>query len=275
MGNIPAGMSGPDRRFLERLMAGLRSDNRVAALFLGGSHAAGTADEHSDLDLYLITSDAAFESLRSERKALLGALGEIVFLEEHSDFGFLMLLFIYADGVHGEIALAPARDLHDVHGGPHVVLLDRKGLLEGREFETFRLDQESRARVTESLLRWFWYDRGLLYVALARENLWSAHHYLELCRERCLTLARLLAHPGIWPGGHEKAEAMLDTAMLALFEPTVVPLDSDRMYRAAHKVTDLYLQLGPEAARMFEASFPDRLVETQLKRSIEVLGSEH
>lgn len=275
MGNIPAGMSGPDRRFLERLMAGLRSDDRVAALFLGGSHAAGTADEHSDLDLYLITSDAAFESLRSERNALLQALGEIVFLEEHSDFGFLMLLFIYADGVHGEIALAPARDLNDVHGGPHVVLLDHEGLLEGREFETFRLDHDARARIVESLLRWFWYDRGLLYVALARENLWSAHHYLELCRERCLNLARLLGHPGVWPGGHEKAEGMLDAAMLALFEPTVVPLNSDKVDRAARRLTDIYLQLGPEAARRFDASFPDRLVETQLKRSFAVPEGEH
>lgn len=275
MGDIPAGIGGPDRRFLERLMASLRSDDRVAAFFLGGSHAAGTADEYSDLDLYLITTDAAFESLRSERKALLHALGEIVFLEEHSDFGFLMLLFIYTDGVHGEIAMAPARDLHDVHGGPHVVLLDNEGLLEGREFETFRLDHDARIRIADGLLRWFWYDRGLLHVALARDSLWTAHHYLELCRERCLTLARLLAHPGVWPSGHEKAEGMLDAATLALFEPTVVPLDSDLMYRAARRLTDIYLQLGPEAARTFGASFPDRLVETQLKRSPAMPESEN
>ncbi len=269
MDDIPIRIAGGDRTFLEGLLARVRFDDRVAALFLGGSHAAGTADKYSDLDLYLIAADAAYESLRSEREGLLRSLGEIVFLEEHSDFGFLLLLFIYADGVHGEMALAPARDLHEVHGGPHLVLLDNEGLLTGRDFEASRLDRADRADIVGRALKWFWYDRVLLDVALARANPWTAHHHLERCRERCLDLAWLRAHPGVWPGGHEKAERMLDAATRALFEPTVVPLDADQMHRAARRLTDLYLRLGPEAARMCDISFPDRLVETMMGRSID------
>ena len=42
---------------LDRFVGACREDTRVVGAFLGGSHAAGTADEYSDLDLYLIVGD--------------------------------------------------------------------------------------------------------------------------------------------------------------------------------------------------------------------------
>src|SRR5438093_9783266 len=41
---------------LQRVVAACESDTRVVAAFLGGSFAAGRADEQSDLDIYLITT---------------------------------------------------------------------------------------------------------------------------------------------------------------------------------------------------------------------------
>ena len=266
MDGIPVSVGGADRRFVEELVARVREDARVAALFLGGSHAAGGADEHSDLDLYLIATNDGYESLSSERRDLLHSLGEIVFLDEHSDFGFLLLLFIYADGVSGEMALAPARDLDEVHGGPHLVLWDGKGLLTDREFPAGHLDKSGRTAIVRRLLTWFWYHRALLDVALARGNLWTAHHHLEQCRVHCLDLAWLRAHPGVWPGGYEKAERMLDPATLTSFAASVAPLDAGQMHRAAAQLTDLYLHLGRELADANGAQWPDRLVETVMGR---------
>jgi hypothetical protein len=48
---IPTSIESADRGFLERLIARVSSDDRVTALFLGGSHASGNADPYSDLDL--------------------------------------------------------------------------------------------------------------------------------------------------------------------------------------------------------------------------------
>ena len=76
---IPDTVGGADRTFLERLIARLDADHRVAALFLGGSHATGTADEYSDLDLTLITTDEGWESVHAERRELLSSLGEAIF----------------------------------------------------------------------------------------------------------------------------------------------------------------------------------------------------
>ncbi|HEX6383969.1 MAG TPA: nucleotidyltransferase domain-containing protein [Anaerolineae bacterium] len=44
---------------IDRFVASCRADERVVAAFLGGSYARGAADEYSDLDLYLITTDRA------------------------------------------------------------------------------------------------------------------------------------------------------------------------------------------------------------------------
>ena len=70
---------------LERFVAACREDTRVVAAFLGGSHAAGTADEYSDLDLYLIVGDKNYDTFFAERRAFLGRLGDPVFFEEHVD----------------------------------------------------------------------------------------------------------------------------------------------------------------------------------------------
>jgi predicted nucleotidyltransferase len=259
---IPASIEGADRGFLKRLIARAGSDDRVTALFLGGSHASGNADAYSDLDLYLITTDAGYDGVLAERKEILRSVGDIVFLEEHSDFGFLLLLYIFADGVHGEIALAPARALDDVHSGPHKVLVDKERLIRDHVFPTGGLEDLTRRELVRKSLVWFWYDRSLLHTALRRGNLWTAHFYLERCRERCLDLAWLRSHPHNWPGGHEKAEVVLDSEMLEQLASTMARLQGGDITRAATQVTNFFEEVGAEVAEDVGVDYPKRLAET-------------
>lgn len=248
-----------DRRFLDDLVAKSSGDERVCALFLGGSHASGTADDLSDLDLYLVTYDGVSESFREDRRAFMSSLGDAVFLEEHEQFGFLMLLFIFDDGVHGEIAIAPARDLSTIHSGPYIPLLDRDGILEDRDFPAWRLDDGERTSIVRRLLVWFWYDRRLLEVALARGQLWTAHCYLERCRVACVDLTRIRDRPEMWPGGYEKSEGMVGDGALEALAASVVPLERPQMRRAARIVTECYLDIGREVAGRDGVEFPERL----------------
>ena len=133
---------------LDRFMAASREDTRVVAAFLGGSHAAGTADEYSDLDLYLIVGDQNYDTFFAERRTFLGQLGEAVFLEDFSDFGFDMVVFILSGGVEGELALGRASGFDHIHGGPFEVLVDKEGILEGR---VFPLHQPSQVEQRETL----------------------------------------------------------------------------------------------------------------------------
>jgi len=62
------------QHLLDRFTAACRADTRVVAAFLGGSYALGTADLYSDLDLYLITTDEAFDDFLAGRDAFIRSL---------------------------------------------------------------------------------------------------------------------------------------------------------------------------------------------------------
>ena len=110
---------------LARFQTACQADLRIAAAFVGGSLATGTADEYSDLDLYLITHDNEYENFLAARVSFMHQLGEPMFLEDFNGFGFDMVLFIFKDGVKGELALARASSFQHIHHGPFRVLIDR------------------------------------------------------------------------------------------------------------------------------------------------------
>ena len=72
-------LSSTQRAVVERFAALSRSDERIRAAFIGGSHAHGTADEHSDLDLFLVVADGYIGALRAARIDLLQQLGDPLF----------------------------------------------------------------------------------------------------------------------------------------------------------------------------------------------------
>ena len=118
------------RRVLDRFVATCQADERVVAAVLAGSYARGTADAYSDLDLGLITTDAAHADVVASRAAFIRRLGEPVFLEDYADVVF----FILRDGTEGELALGRVGAFTHILQGPYAVLLDRTGLLEGALF---------------------------------------------------------------------------------------------------------------------------------------------
>src|SRR5260221_14021004 len=116
---------------MNRFVAACQADERVVAAFLAGSYARGTTDEYSDLDFYLITTDEAYDDFFAGREAFLRLLGEPVFLEDFHGYDFDMVIFIFADGTAGELALGRQIHFHHIHGGPYRVLLDKKRILAG------------------------------------------------------------------------------------------------------------------------------------------------
>ncbi len=48
------------RRLVDRVIALAEADDRIRAAFVYGSHATGSADRFSDLDIGLVTTDDAF-----------------------------------------------------------------------------------------------------------------------------------------------------------------------------------------------------------------------
>lgn len=109
----------------------------VVAAFLGGSYAAGTARPDSDIDLYVVTKPEDYTAFIKARHEFISSWGEPTETEDVWDFqslGFDMTSFTMVDGVHGEVAYGTTANFLTLHGGPHEVLVDKTGLLDGVTF---------------------------------------------------------------------------------------------------------------------------------------------
>ncbi len=166
-----------------------KEDPRVLAGFLGGSLATGNADRFSDIDVYFIVDPRSYARFRSEVPSLLGKTGPLVFLEEHSNFGFDLVLFIFRNGVNGELGLGTPKNFKTMHAGPFKVLADKKGLLEKAEFPYGKpLAGEALQKQVQKSLAWYWYLYGVFLKSVARGHLWSATANLSEMRKQTWTL---------------------------------------------------------------------------------------
>ena len=250
-------IGGNGEKTLDRFVAACREDTRVVAAFIGGSHAARTADEYSDLDLYLIVGDKGYETFFAERRAFLGRLGELVFFEDFSDFGFDMVVFVFSDGVEGELALGRASGFDHIHGGPFEVLVDKEGILEGRVFPLHRPSQVEQRETLRWLIYWFWRDLSVFNRAMVRGRLWTAHGPLESLRLKCVNIARL-KHEFFSVGmvGYERLEQAADAQDLESLRATFCPLEREAMLEAAGSLVGFYLRTVPPLAAEHGIAYP-------------------
>ncbi len=245
------------RAAINRFVRACQGDVRVVAAFLGGSHVAGTDDEYSDLDLYLIVGDEDYDPFFAERRAFLSGLGEPVYLEDFSDFGFDMVVFIFSGGVEGELALGRTSGFDHIHGGSFEVLVDKEGILEGQVFPSHEPTEEEQRRTLRWLLYWFWRDLSELSRALARSRLCTAYGLLEGLRLKCVNLARLKHDfSSAWVVGYEKLEQAADEQDLEALRATYSPLEREAMLEAVGHLVGFYLRTAPPIATQQGIAYP-------------------
>ena len=252
---------------IDLLTAASFEDTRIAAAFVGGSRGAGIADEHADIDLYLILRDDRYDDFFAVRHQFMGRLGDPVFLEDFNGFGFDMLLFIFADGVEGELVLARASAFEHIPSGPFRALIDRDGILPPGPFPPIkqRTVPEQREEL-RWLLHWFWRDLSQLSRWMARGRLWSAYAHLEMMRHTCLNLARLKhAFTGRLESYH-KLEAAADAEDLACFQRTFCMVEREAMLGAVRSLLEIYVRIAPPLAAEHGASYPAELHDVVLRR---------
>src|SRR5215216_7960206 len=175
--------------FVTRFLEACESDDRVVAAFLGGSNAKGSADAFSDLDICVITTDAAFDEFSSQRESFLQSLGNLVFLE---DFGNPNTAFyIFADGTEGELNFGSEGHLDRIHSGEFKTLLDKKGILTDATFPEQEANPARQLEELRSNIYGFWHEMSHFITAIGRGKLWWARGQLEALRSICVNLARL------------------------------------------------------------------------------------
>jgi len=253
--------------FMNRFVAACQADECVIAAFLGGSYAKGTADTYSDIDLSLITTDAAYEDFFAGRAAFLRLLGEPVFLE---DFGLPNIaFFIFSDDTEGELWFGSESHLNHIHSGPYQVLLDKKGILAGAVFPPHEPTQAEQIETLRRLIVWFWHDLSHFTTAIGRGQLWWAHGQLEALRLYCVNLARLRQNfldGDVGAEGYFKVEQALPGAQLSPLQATYCSLERGAMLQAVLAIVRFFQELALLLSRTHGISYPTALERVMLDR---------
>jgi len=255
---------------MKRFVGACQADERVEAAFLGGSYARGTTDAYSDLDLYLITTDEAYDDFFAGRAAFMRLLGEPVFLEDFHGFGADFVFFLFPDGTEGELGLGRESHSNHIHGGPYRVLLDKKGILEGVVFPSYEPAQAGQIETLRRLIYWFWHDLSHHFItSLARGRLWSAYGALEDLRLTCVNLARLQQNFQAEAEGYEKLEQAVPVEQLSPLQSTFCPIERGAMLQAALVIVRFYQELAPPLAQAHGITYPialERLMYDRLEK---------
>jgi predicted nucleotidyltransferase len=260
---------------LRRFVAACEQDQRVVAAFLGGSLAAGGADEWSDLDIYLITTDEAYEDFLHSREAFIRRLGEPIFLEDF-DLPY-MLFFVFADGTEGELGSGCESRFLDMHKGPYKVLLDKKGILAGVEFSGYQPAQHEQIETLRRQIYAFWHDLSHFLIAMGRGQLWWAQGQLEALRRCCMSLARFrqdLAATDTVEDPYFKVEKAIPASDLTLapLQTTICPMEPSAMLRSALAIITFYQELAHLLAERHGISYPadlERIMLVRLERLLD------
>jgi predicted nucleotidyltransferase len=261
-----------DRRaFIDRFARACSADDRVVAAFLSGSYAAGTPDRYSDVDLLVVAAHGAYERLFEERWRIMAQLGELVLAEDFRGFGRDMLLYLYADGVDGEVDLHRRDSASWVDPSRLQPLVDKDHVAaELRAWPT--APAADRQRRAEQLVRQFWRQVWLGAAAVARGRLLTAHGSLEAARVCCVNAARLghdLTSP--WSlSGYEKAESVLAASEQTALGRTFVPLEARALSGALGELAELFGSLTRELARRHEITVPAGLADVVERRLREI-----
>ena len=246
------------------------ADDRIIAAILCGSRARGDADEYSDLDLCVITTDEAFDLVMEERGAFIGQLGEPVFIE---DFGLdRIAFFILADGTECELGFGHEGALEEIDVGPFETLIDKRGILSGTEFPFVRPDPVEQREQLRRVLNWFWHDLSHFIAALGRGDLWWACGQLEALRRYCVNLVRIEHGVEAQEEAYEKLEKAVPVSGLAALQPTFCPMERDAMLRAALDIVSFFQEHAPRVAGSYGSEYPVPLERLMSDRLEELAG---
>jgi hypothetical protein len=254
---------------LERFGQACGADPRIAAAFLAGSLAAGTADEHSDVDLCVITENGQRDAVWADREALVRQLGEPLQLEEFDSDQ--TVFFILADGTDGEMTVADVAHLAETSIGPYRFILDRAGLLANVRFTGKRPETAEQAEELRRQLQWFWHDVAHFVAAIARGQLWWAAGQLDAMRRYAVNLARLQADFVAPVEDFDKLDDAVPAESLAPLAATFAPLERSAILEAGRTIVAYYRDLAPQLAEAHGLPYPAELERIMLER-LDALG---
>ena len=261
--------------FVNRFVKACQEDDRIIVALLVGSYVKGLADEHSDLDLYLITTEHAYTEFIANHTTFIQQIGEPLFME---DFDLQDVLFlIFPDGSEVEISFGRESKLSQILNEPYKVLLDKKNITSGILPREREVDQGEQTEKLRRLIYWFWHELSHFTTALARGQLWWAHGQLGALRLYCINLARLqnnFSDTDIGEEGYFKIEKAIPVEQLSALKATYCPMEEEVMLESAEIIVRFFRDIATGLASTHGITYPERLDKLMVGK-LEELRNKH
>jgi predicted nucleotidyltransferase len=261
------GLRPNHQAFVDRFVKTCLADDRIVAVFLGGSYAKGYADAYSDVDLCVITTDASFEEFLNERETFLRSLGDLVFLEDFDNPN--TAFYIYIDDTEGELNFGSESRLDQIHSGPFKILIDKQNILAGATFPPFEPPSPERVEKLRGLIHGFWHELSHFITAMRRDQLWWARGQLEALRSIGVNLARLknnFLDPDFGDEAYFKIENAMPVEQLSALRETFCPMEKGAMLNAVVAIVHFYQELAPSLAHEHGLKYPQGLERVMSNR---------
>ncbi len=237
---------------LRRFRDACQRDPSIVAAFIGGSIAAHTDDDVSDVDLYAVTLEGDYDQFFTRRKAFMYTWARPLLVADTLNFeglSFDMVHFVLDDGLYGELALGHTGNFRVMHGGPYDVLVDKIGLLSGVTFSNRVPSRSELRQQTERGLKWFWFEYLQFRKQHHRGRSVAAANVLGRLRAECASLLAL--------AGTEKLNVDVP-AMNDRLRATLAASDSAD---AARSLARMHQEIGPPIAAHFGLEYPSEAAE--------------
>ena len=252
---------------LDRFITACQDDDRILAAFLLGSYARDAADQHSDLDLYVITTDKDFDDFYTQRDAFMKQLGEPIFME---DFDIPNIAFyILSNGVEVEFRFGQVSQFDDIRSEPYKLLVDKKDILSGVVFPDPIFDSVEQTEKLRRQIYWFWHDMSHFITAIGRGQLWWAQGQLEELRRYCIRLVRLrnnFTDSDTMDEVYFKLEKVMPVEQLSNLVETFCPMETHALLLSSLRLVQFYKELAVPLARAHGINYPDALERNMVQR---------
>lgn len=272
-GRLPSLARLPEhRKLLERAVVRFRDDVRVVGLVAGGSLAHGEADFYSDIDLYIVVRDEAFDETFAERDVMVKAVGSPLFSfdVEPMPGGSTDHIVIYNGAVKFDFMYLKESDfkpdpkwvgcvvLKDVRGVVGEVLAHSEGLAPPRPTTEELLD------LNQKFWTWCWYVFG----KIVRGELWEALDGLHSIRS--LALVPMLDWAAERPHeGYRRLERKTDAEAAARLMVTAAAVQPEALYAALQAEMELFRSLRAVLFDRYGLTFdrtPEQVLESMMSR---------
>jgi predicted nucleotidyltransferase len=250
--------SDPQAEMLDRVAAKLQNDERFEALLGSGSLAYGGFDEHSDLDLVVVTRSDSHVAVMTERRGFASDLGELLaaFTGEHVGEPRLLICLFGPPLLHVDFKFATLDGLDGLAERPVILWAREAGIVEHRLAAAHVRPSGKDPQWFEDRA-WLWLHYGV--TKWLRGEYFEAISTLDFFREKVLG-PMLQRNAGKSQRGMRRVEGLPQAE--ARLSPTLAGYDHAAIGRALKQAAALYVELRElEPPLALTAHMPGLLVD--------------